>query len=73
MLYSIWQKEEKSKIETEEILPNWIIRSHSYQALFVTIENIVDMYIPESLILKIKEIGEEMTDQEKSKSNKKEK
>ncbi|CCF78010.1 hypothetical protein wOo_01980 [Wolbachia endosymbiont of Onchocerca ochengi] len=67
------KKEEKSKIETEEILPNWIIRSHSYQALFVTIENIVDMYIPESLILKIKEIGEEMTDQEKSKSNKKEK
>ncbi len=67
------KKEEKSKIEIEEILPNWIIRSHSYQALFVTIENIVDMYVPESLILKIKEIGEEMTDQEKPKSNKEEK
>ncbi|MGL9732339.1 MAG: CvpA family protein [Wolbachia sp.] len=59
------KKEEQSKIEAEDILPNWIINSHSYQALFSTIEDIVDVYIPESLILKIKEIGEGMVDQEK--------
>ncbi|QKX02485.1 CvpA family protein [Wolbachia endosymbiont of Dirofilaria (Dirofilaria) immitis] len=65
------KKEEESKIE--EILPNWIIRSHSYQTLFITIENIVDMYVPESFILKIKEIGKDMTNQEKPERNQKEK
>ncbi|MCV3769226.1 MAG: CvpA family protein [Wolbachia pipientis] len=56
------KKEEQSKTEIEEVLPNWIINSHSYQTLFITIENIVDMYTSESLILKIKEIGKKMTD-----------
>ncbi|KLT23170.1 membrane protein CvpA [Wolbachia endosymbiont of Armadillidium vulgare str. wVulC] len=64
------KKEGESKIEAKDILPNWIINSHSYQALFVTTEEVIDMYVPESLILKIKEIGEEMVDQEKSKNNK---
>lgn len=67
------KKEGESKIEVEDILPNWIINSHSYQALFTSIEDIIDMYVPESLILKIKEIGKEMTDQEKFEDNKKEK
>ncbi|QKX01574.1 CvpA family protein [Wolbachia endosymbiont of Cruorifilaria tuberocauda] len=62
------KKEELSKIE--EILPDWITGSHSYQVLFVTIENIVNIYVPESLILKIKEVGEEMIDQEKPCCNK---
>ncbi|WMT85088.1 hypothetical protein NMD99_03775 [Wolbachia endosymbiont of Listronotus oregonensis] len=53
-------------------MPNWIINSHSYQALFVKAEEVIDMYVPESLILKIKEIGGEMVDQEKPKNNKKE-
>ncbi|QOD38810.1 CvpA family protein [Candidatus Wolbachia massiliensis] len=71
--YTVYDKrEEQSKIGAEDILPNWIINSHSYQALFATIEDIVDMYVPESLILKIKEIGEEMTDQEKPESDRKE-
>jgi membrane protein required for colicin V production len=48
-----------------------IINSHSYQALFSTVEDIVDVYIPESLILKIKEIGEGMVDQEKPEGDKK--
>ncbi|MFP3022003.1 MAG: CvpA family protein, partial [Wolbachia sp.] len=47
-----------------------IINSHSYQALFVTTEEVINMYVPESLILKIKEIGEEMVDQEKPQNNK---
>lgn len=64
------KKEGESKIEAEDILPNWIINSHSYQALFVTTEEVINMYVPESLILKIKEIGEEMVDQEKSQNNK---
>ncbi|WCR57595.1 MAG: Colicin V production protein [Wolbachia endosymbiont of Ctenocephalides felis wCfeJ] len=67
------KKEGQSKIEAEDILPNWVINSHSYQALFATVEDIVDMYVPESLILKIKEIGREITDQEKYEDNKKEK
>lgn len=50
------KKEEHSEIKAEDILPNWIINSHSYQALFVTAEEAIDMYVPESLILKIKEI-----------------
>ncbi len=66
------KKEECSEIKAEDILPNWIINSHSYQALFVTAEEIIDMYVPESLILKIKEIGGEMVDQAKPKNNKKE-
>ncbi|WCR59070.1 MAG: Colicin V production protein [Wolbachia endosymbiont of Ctenocephalides felis wCfeF] len=66
------KKEEQSKIEAEDILPNWIINSHSYQALFSTVEDVVDVYIPESLILKIKEIGEGMVDQEKPEGDKKE-
>ncbi|MFP3016414.1 MAG: CvpA family protein [Wolbachia sp.] len=66
------KKEEHSEIKAEDILPNWIINSHSYQALFVTAEEVIDMYVPESLILKIKEIGGEMVDQEKPKNNKKE-
>ncbi|MGL9758835.1 MAG: CvpA family protein [Wolbachia sp.] len=66
------KKEGESKIDAEDILPNWIINSHSYQALFVTTEEIINMYVPESLILKIKEIGEEMVDQEKPKNNKEE-
>ncbi|MGL9732441.1 MAG: CvpA family protein [Wolbachia sp.] len=66
------KKEEQSKIEVENILPNWIINSHSYQALFLIIEDIVDMYIPESLILKIKEIGKGMINQENHKDDKKE-
>ncbi|MFP3035587.1 MAG: CvpA family protein [Wolbachia sp.] len=66
------KKEEQSKIEAEDILPNWIINSHSYQALFSTVEDIVDVYIPESLILKIKEIGKGMVDQEKPEGDKKE-
>ncbi|WP_395463245.1 CvpA family protein [Wolbachia endosymbiont of Cantharis cryptica] len=71
--YTVYdKKEEQSKIEAEDILPNWIINSHSYQTLFVTIEDIVDMYIPESLILRIKEIGEGMAAQEKPEGNKKE-
>jgi membrane protein required for colicin V production len=71
--YTVYdKKEEQSKIGAEEILPNWIINSYSYQALFVTVEDVIDMYIPESLILKIKEIGGEMADQEKPKNNKKE-
>lgn len=64
------KKEGEPKIEAEDILPNWIINSHSYQALFVTTEEVINMYVPESLILKIKEIGEEMVDQEKSQNNK---
>ncbi|WP_264375933.1 MULTISPECIES: CvpA family protein [unclassified Wolbachia] len=64
------KKEGESKIDAEDILPNWIINSHSYQALFVTTEEVINMYVPESLILKIKEIGEEMVDQEKSQNNK---
>ncbi|MGL9717492.1 MAG: CvpA family protein [Wolbachia sp.] len=72
--YTVYdKKEEQSKVGAEDILPNWIVSSHSYQALFLTVEDIVDMYVPESLILKIKEIGKEMTDQEKSEGNKKEK
>ncbi|UIP92622.1 CvpA family protein [Wolbachia endosymbiont of Anopheles demeilloni] len=68
--HTVYDKQEVgSKIE-EDILPNWIINSHSYQALFVTTEEIIDMYVPESLILKIKEIGEEMANQEKPKNNK---
>ncbi len=71
--YTVYdKKEEEYKIEAEDILPNWIINSHSYQALFVTAEEVIDMYVPESLILKIKEIGGEMVDQEKPKNNKKE-
>ncbi|MDM8335513.1 CvpA family protein [Wolbachia pipientis] len=71
--YTAYDKKEKqSKIEVEDVLPNWIINSHSYQALFATVENIIDMYVPESLILKIKEIGEEITDQEKPEDNRKE-
>jgi membrane protein required for colicin V production len=66
------KKEEHSEIKAEDILPNWIINSHSYQALFVTAEEVIDMYVPESLILKIKEIGGEMVDQEKPKNDKKE-
>ncbi|QKX03318.1 CvpA family protein [Wolbachia endosymbiont of Litomosoides sigmodontis] len=66
------KKEEQSKIEAEDILPNWIINSYSYQALFVTVEDIADMYVPESLILKIKDIGKGMTNQEKLEDNKKE-
>ncbi|WP_167896220.1 CvpA family protein [Wolbachia endosymbiont of Brugia pahangi] len=66
------KKEEQSKIEAEDILPNWIINSYSYQALFATVEDIVDVYVPESLILKIKEIGEGMANQEKLKGDKKE-
>ncbi|WP_375604170.1 CvpA family protein [Wolbachia endosymbiont of Anurida maritima] len=66
------KKEKYSEIKAEEILPNWITNSHSYQTLFVTAEEVIDMYVPESLILKIKEIGGEMVDQEKSKNNKKE-
>ncbi|BET35882.1 hypothetical protein wScaTNS_10950 [Wolbachia pipientis] len=64
------KKEGESKIDAEDILPNWIINSHSYQALFVTTEEVINMYVPESLILKIKEIGEEMVDQEKPQNNK---
>ncbi|WP_353287308.1 CvpA family protein [Wolbachia endosymbiont (group B) of Gerris lacustris] len=64
------KKEGESKVEAEDILPNWIINSHSYQALFVTTEEVINMYVPESLILKIKEIGEEMVDQEKPQNNK---
>ncbi|BET27860.1 hypothetical protein wCauATS_00620 [Wolbachia pipientis] len=71
--YTVYDKKEgEYKIEAEDILPNWIINSHSYQALFVTAEEVIDMYVPESLILKIKEIGGEMVDQEKPKNNKKE-
>ncbi|NEV49913.1 CvpA family protein [Wolbachia pipientis] len=66
------KKEEHSEIKAEDILPNWIINSHSYQALFVTAEEVIDMYVPELLILKIKEISGEMVDQEKPKNNKKE-
>ncbi|APR98484.1 CvpA family protein [Wolbachia endosymbiont of Folsomia candida] len=63
--YTVYdKKEEQSKIEAEDILPNWIINSNSYQALFVKIEDVIDMYIPESLILKIKEIGGEVAGQE---------
>lgn len=54
------KKEEHSEIKAEDILPNWIINSHSYQALFVTAEEAIDMYVPESLILKIKEIDQKM-------------
>lgn len=69
--HTVYVKQEgESKIEAEDILPNWIINSHSYQALFVTTEEVINMYVPESLILKIKEIGEEMVDQEKSQNNK---
>ncbi|RLT61716.1 colicin V production family protein [Wolbachia endosymbiont of Drosophila ananassae] len=71
--YTVYDKKEgEYKIEAEDILPNWIINSHSYQALFVTAEEVIDIYVPESLILKIKEIGGEMVDQEKPKNNKKE-
>ncbi|MGL9725908.1 MAG: CvpA family protein [Wolbachia sp.] len=57
--YTVYDKKESgSKIEAEDILPNWIINSHSYQTLFMKVEDIVDMYVPESLILKIKEIGD---------------
>ncbi|MGL9759540.1 MAG: CvpA family protein [Wolbachia sp.] len=66
------KKEKYSEIKAEEILPKWIINSHSYQTLFVAAEEVIDMYVPESLILKIKEIGGEMVDQEKPKNNKKE-
>ncbi len=63
--YTVYdKKEEQSKIEAEDVLPNWIINSHSYQALFVKIEDVIDMYVPESLILKIKEIGGEVAGQE---------
>ncbi|WP_253299958.1 CvpA family protein [Wolbachia endosymbiont of Chironomus riparius] len=47
--------------EKDEVLPVWIIDSYSYQILFSTAEDIVDAYLPESLILKIKEIGKEIT------------
>lgn len=63
--YTVYdKKEEQSKVEAEDVLPNWIINSHSYQALFVKIEDVIDMYVPESLILKIKEIGGEVAGQE---------
>ncbi|MFV0948977.1 MULTISPECIES: CvpA family protein [unclassified Wolbachia] len=69
--HTVYVKQEgESKVEAEDILPNWIINSHSYQALFVTTEEVINMYVPESLILKIKEIGEEMVDQEKPQNNK---
>ncbi|MDG7056050.1 MAG: CvpA family protein [Wolbachia endosymbiont of Meromenopon meropis] len=58
IIYS--KKEEQFKLEAEEILPNWIVNSLSYKILFSTIEEVVDIYTPESLILKIKEIGKEM-------------
>ena len=35
------KKEEHSEIKAEDILPNWIINSHSYQALFVTAEEVI--------------------------------
>ena len=66
------KKEEQFKIEAEDVLPNWIINSNSYQTLFAATEDVVDTYIPESLILKIKEIGREITDQEDHKKEKKE-
>jgi membrane protein required for colicin V production len=52
--------EEQSKIEPEEVLPTWIVNSQSYQILFSAAEDVINAYIPESLILKIKEI---VTDQ----------
>ncbi|MFL3876253.1 CvpA family protein [Wolbachia endosymbiont of Trichogramma kaykai] len=67
--HTVYDKQE-GEYKVEDILPNWIISSHSYQALFVTTEEVINMYVPESLILKIKEIGEEMVDQEKSQNNK---
>ncbi|WP_168464850.1 CvpA family protein [Wolbachia endosymbiont of Ctenocephalides felis wCfeT] len=53
------KKEEQTKVEAVDVLPSWIINSHSYQTLFVEVEGVIDMYIPESLILKIKDIGKE--------------
>jgi len=47
--------------KTKEVLPIWIINSHSYQVLFSTAEDTIDTYVPEQLILKIIEIGQEIT------------
>lgn len=43
--------------EKQEVLPDWIISSYSYQIVFSTADDIIDTYVPESLISKIKEIG----------------
>ena len=52
------EKEEyPSKIEPEDVLPYWIISSHSYQTLFAAMDDVINVYVPESLILKMKEIG----------------
>lgn len=49
--------EQSSKIESEDVLPTWIVHSHSYQTLFATMDDVINVYVPESLILKMKEIG----------------
>ena len=51
--------------EEDAVLPAWIINSYSYQNLFATAENIIDTYVPESLTLKIKEIGREISEDKK--------
>lgn len=46
---------EEEEYRSENIIPELIVNSYSYQILFSNIECTIDTYIPESLILKIKE------------------
>lgn len=45
----------EEEYRSENVIPELIINSYSYQILFSNIECAIDAYIPESLILKIKE------------------
>ncbi|WFW29669.1 MAG: CvpA family protein [Wolbachia endosymbiont of Menacanthus eurysternus] len=66
--YTIYDKrnEEFEKIEDlSATLPTWITNSYSYQ-VFLSIENIINMYIPDSLILKIEEISKKVIQSKKA-------
>jgi membrane protein required for colicin V production len=62
--YIIYPKSEKEITEKKAVLPDVVACSYSYQILFSKIDNSIDSYIPESLIVKIKNIGQKIVKQD---------
>ncbi|OEY86631.1 CvpA family protein [Wolbachia pipientis] len=52
------------EITRKEVLPDVIAHSYSYQILFSKMDDSVNSYIPDSLILKIKKIGQKFVKSE---------
>ncbi len=58
--YVVYPESEKKISDKKEVLPDVVSSSYSYQMLFSKIDDSIDSYISDSLILKIKDIGQKI-------------